>query len=82
MKHTDIGSLYKTCIYKHCYETALHTTGDHNVEAPALPEHYIITGTFRGYAENEPVLYTIADNLMLISTFYYVATLTIGHTKN
>ena len=64
MKHTDIGSLYKTCIYKHCYETVLHTTGDHNVEAPALPEHYIITGTFRGYAENEPVL---SDNLMLIS---------------
>ena len=75
MKHTDIGSLYKTCKYKHCYETALHTTGDHNVEAPALPEHYIITGTFRGYAENEPVLYTIADNLMLISIGMLLSTM-------
>ena len=60
MKHTDTGSLNKTC-------TALHTIWGPPQHYPFMHEQYIITGTFRGYAENEPVLYTIADNLMLIS---------------
>ena len=64
MKHTDTGRLYKACT-----RTAMRLHYTLFGDLPALSIHARTIHYYRhvGYAENEPVLYTIADNHMLVS---------------